>query len=140
MPVTSNYSGQHFFISSLQGLSATPLFLVLLVVEWSDLVFAIDSIPAVFAITRDPFIVYTSNLFAILGLRALFFVVAGAMEKFAYLKPAVALILVFVGAKMVCGYWVHIPTLVSLGVILGVLSVAVVASLLKRPKAITEQT
>ncbi len=140
IPVTPNYSGQHFFLTTAQGLTATPLFLVLLVVEWSDLVFAIDSIPAVFAITRDPFIVYSSNLFAILGLRALFFVVAGAMERFSYLKPAVALILVFVGAKMVGGYWVHVPTDISLGVILGVLSVAIVASLLKRPKAVGEET
>ena len=140
MPVTSTYSGQHFFVSTLKGLSATPLFLVLLVIEWSDLVFAIDSIPAVFAITRDPFIVYTSNLFAILGLRALFFVVAGAMERFAYLKPAVALILVFVGAKMVGGHWVHLPTGISLGVILAVLGAAIVASMLKRPKEVSEET
>jgi tellurite resistance protein TerC len=140
MPVTSAYSGQHFFVSTLKGLSATPLFLVLLVIEWSDLVFAIDSIPAVFAITRDPFIVYSSNLFAILGLRALFFVVAGAMERFAYLKPAVALILVFVGAKMVGGHWVHLPTTISLGVILAVLGAAIVASVLKRPKEVSEET
>ncbi|HSR92736.1 MAG TPA: TerC family protein [Gemmatimonadales bacterium] len=140
MPVTSTYSGQHFFVSTVKGLSATPLFLVLLVIEWSDLVFAIDSIPAVFAITRDPFIVYTSNLFAILGLRALFFVVAGAMERFAYLKPAVALILVFVGAKMVGAHWVHLPTGISLGIILGVLSAAIVASVLKRPKEVSEET
>ena len=139
MPVTSTYSGQHFFVSTLKGLSATPLFLVLLVIEWSDLVFAIDSIPAVFAITRDPFIVYSSNLFAILGLRALFFVVAGAMERFAYLKPAVALILVFVGAKMVAAHWVHLPTGISLGVILAVLSAAIVASVLKRPKVVSEE-
>lgn len=140
MPVTSTYSGQHFFVSTLKGLSATPLFLVLLVIEWSDLVFAIDSIPAVFAITRDPFIVYSSNLFAILGLRALFFVVAGAMERFAYLKPAVALILVFVGAKMVAAHWVHLPTGISLGIILAVLSAAIVASVLKRPKEASEET
>lgn len=139
MPVTSTYSGQHFFVSTLKGLSATPLFLVLLVIEWSDLVFAIDSIPAVFAITRDPFIVYSSNLFAILGLRALFFVVAGAMERFAYLKPAVALILVFVGAKMVAAHWVHLPTGISLGIILAVLSAAIVASVLKRPKVVSEE-
>jgi len=140
MPVTSTYSGQHFFVSTLKGLSATPLFLVLLVIEWSDLVFAIDSIPAVFAITRDPFIVYSSNLFAILGLRALFFVVAGAMERFAYLKPAVALILVFVGAKMVAAHWVHLPTGISLGIILAVLSAAILASVLKRPKEVSEET
>ncbi len=113
---------------------------MLLVIEWSDLVFAIDSIPAVFAITRDPFIVYTSNLFAILGLRALFFVVAGAMERFAYLKPAVALILVFVGAKMVGAHWVHLPTGISLGIILAVLSAAIVASVLKRTKEVSEET
>ncbi|MBL8978496.1 MAG: TerC/Alx family metal homeostasis membrane protein, partial [Gemmatimonadetes bacterium] len=84
-PVTPAYDGQHFFIRNIQGVRmATPLLLVLLVVEWSDLVFAIDSIPAVFAVTRDPFVVYASNLFAILGLRALFFVLAGAMDKFHY--------------------------------------------------------
>ena len=94
---------------------ATPLFLVLMIVEWSDLVFAIDSIPAIFAITRDPFLVYSSNVFAILGLRALFFVLAGMMDKFVYLKPGVALILIFVGLKMTLSHWIHLPTLVSLG-------------------------
>ena len=96
-------------------LLATPLLLVLLVVEWSDLVFAIDSIPAIFAITRDPFLVYSSNVFAILGLRALFFVLAGMMDRFAYLKPGVALILVFVGGKMAVSAWLHVPILASLG-------------------------
>ena len=90
-------------------LLATPLVLVLLVVEWSDLVFAIDSIPAIFAVTRDPFLVYSSNVFAILGLRALFFVLAGMMDKFVYLKPGVALILVFVGGKMALSAWLHVP-------------------------------
>ena len=78
-------------------------------VEWSDLVFAIDSIPAIFSVTRDPFLVYSSNVFAILGLRAMFFVLAGMMDRFAYLKSGVALILVFVGAKMVLEHWIHLP-------------------------------
>jgi len=133
-PVTPAYAEQHFFVRSrTQGWMATPLLLVLLVVEWSDLVFAIDSIPAVFAVTRDPFVVYSSNLFAILGLRALFFVLAGALDKFHYLKPGVALILLFVGLKMVLAVWVHISTLLSLGVILGLLSGAIVLSLLRPP-------
>jgi tellurite resistance protein TerC len=102
---------------------------VLLVVEWSDLVFAIDSIPAIFAVTRDPFLVYSSNVFAILGLRALFFVLAGMMDKFVYLKPGVALILVFVGVKMMVSYWVHVPIVVSLAVILITLASAVGLSL-----------
>ena len=115
---------------------ATPLLLVLLVVEWSDLVFAIDSIPAVFAVTRDPFVVYSSNLFAILGLRALFFVLAGAMDKFHYLKPGVALILLFVGLKMVLAAWLPLPTELSLLVILGLLAGAIGLSLLKpRPES-----
>jgi tellurite resistance protein TerC len=135
-PVTPAYENQHFFVKSLtQGWMATPLTLVLLVVEWSDLVFAIDSIPAVFAVTRDPFVVYSSNLFAILGLRALFFVLAGAMDKFHYLKPGVALILVFVGLKMVLGGWVHLSTLLSLAVIVTILAAAVGLSLVRRPES-----
>lgn len=100
-------------------------------VEWTDLVFAIDSIPAIFAITSDPFIVYSSNVFAILGLRALFFLLAGMLDKFIYLKPGVALILVFVGIKMVISGWVHLPTLLSLGVIVTVLTAAVLLSMRK---------
>ena len=103
---------------------------MLLVVEWSDLVFAIDSIPAIFAITRDPFLVYSSNVFAILGLRALFFVLAGMMDQFVYLKPGVALILVFVGLKMVLSHWLHVPDRwSSLAVILLILATAVGLSL-----------
>ena len=105
---------------------ATPLLLVLLVVEWSDLVFAIDSIPAIFAVTRDPFLVYSSNVFAILGLRALFFVLAGMLDRFVYLKPGVALILVFVGLKMTLSDWVHLPITVSLAVIILILAASVV--------------
>jgi tellurite resistance protein TerC len=130
LPFTNAYDGASFFTRTGTGrLLATPLLLVLLVVEWSDLVFAIDSIPAIFAVTRDPFLVYSSNVFAILGLRALFFVLAGMMDKFAYLKPGVALILVFVGFKMVLSHWVHIPTLASLAVILVTLGAAVGLSL-----------
>ena len=131
-PFSDSYSGQHFFVRSMGGrLVATPLLLVLLVIEWTDLVFAIDSIPAVFAVTRDPFIVYSSNIFAILGLRALFFVLAGMMDKFEYLKPGIATILVFVGIKMAISSWVHVPIIVSLAVIIGVLTMATVASLVK---------
>jgi tellurite resistance protein TerC len=130
LPFTNAYDGANFFTRTGTGRRlATPLLLVLLVVEWSDLVFAIDSIPAIFAVTRDPFLVYSSNVFAILGLRALFFVLAGMMDKFAYLKPGVALILVFVGCKMVLSHWVHIPTLASLAVIVLTLGAAVGLSL-----------
>ncbi|HTS88632.1 MAG TPA: TerC family protein [Gemmatimonadales bacterium] len=129
-PVTDGYEGSHFLIRRGATWLATPLLLVVLVVEWSDLVFAIDSIPAVFAVTRDPFVVYSSNLFAILGLRALYFLLAGAMERFEYLKPGVALILLFVGAKMVTAAWIEISTALSLGIILLVLTGAVALSLL----------
>ncbi len=132
LPVTDGYDGTRFFTRAGTGrLLATPLLLVVLVVEWSDLVFAIDSIPAIFAVTRDPFLVYSSNVFAILGLRALFFVLAGMMDRFAYLKPGVALILVFVGGKMVLSAWVHVPIVVSLGVILCMLGGAVGLSLVR---------
>ena len=130
LPFADSYDGTKFFCRTGTGrLLATPLLLVLIVVEWSDLVFAIDSIPAIFAITRDPFLVYSSNVFAILGLRALFFVLAGMMDRFAYLKPGVALILVFVGGKMAVSGWVHVPIVVSLAVILLTLGGAVGLSL-----------
>jgi tellurite resistance protein TerC len=130
LPFTSAYDGTRFFCRNLAGKRfATPLLLVLIVVEWSDLVFAIDSIPAIFAITRDPFLVYSSNVFAILGLRALFFVLAGMMDKFVYLKPGVAIILVFVGVKMLASQWVKIPTALSLLIILMILAAAVALSL-----------
>ena len=117
------------FVRENGALLATPLFLVLVLVETTDLIFAVDSIPAIFAVTSDPFIVYTSNVFAILGLRALFFVLAGMMDKFVYLKPGVALILIFVGIKMTASYWVHVPILVSLAVIVLTLGAAVGLSL-----------
>jgi len=132
LPIANTYDGANFTCRTGRGrLLATPLVLVLLVVEWSDLVFAIDSIPAIFAITRDPFLVYSSNVFAILGLRALFFVLAGMMDRFAYLKPGVALILVFVGGKMAVSAWLHVPTAVSLAVVLLTLAGAVGLSLLR---------
>ncbi len=130
LPFSSSYDGAHFTCRTSRGrLLATPLVLVLLVVEWSDLVFAIDSIPAIFAVTRDPFLVYSSNVFAILGLRALFFVLAGMLDRFVYLKPGVALILVFVGIKMAVSAWVHLPILASLAVIVLTLAGAVGLSL-----------
>ena len=130
IPLCNYYDGTKFFTRERGGaVLATPLFLVLLIVEWSDLVFAIDSIPAIFAITRDPFLVYSSNVFAILGLRALFFVLAGMMDKFAYLKPGVALILILVGLKMTLSHWIHVPTLLSLAAIVLILTAAVVLSL-----------
>lgn len=130
LPVVKTYRGDRFIGRTAHGgWYATPLLLVLLVVEWTDLVFAIDSIPAIFAITRDPFIVYSSNVFAVLGLRALFFLLADMLDRFIYLKTGVAMILVFVGIKMVISGWVHVPTIASLGVIVGVLATSILASL-----------
>jgi tellurite resistance protein TerC len=136
MPMTENYEGQKFTVVRNGVRMATPLFAVLLVVEFTDLIFAVDSIPAIFAVTLDPFIVYTSNVFAILGLRALYFVLAGAMGKFRYLKPALAFILTFVGIKMLTpdvtnflfGEKMKIPVTTSLGVVLGALVIAILAS------------
>jgi tellurite resistance protein TerC len=128
MPVTGRFHGEAFFVRHAGVLMATPLLLVLLVVESTDLVFALDSIPAVLAVTQDPFLVYTSNVFAILGLRALYFVLAGAMSKFHYLKPALAVILGFVGLKMLAAEFYKVPIELSLLVIVGVLAVGVAAS------------
>jgi tellurite resistance protein TerC len=130
LPFSDSYDGSRFFCRTSRGrLLATPLLIVVLVVEWSDLVFAIDSIPAIFSVTRDPFLVYSSNVFAILGLRALFFVLASMIDKFVYLKPGVALILIFVGLKMALSHWMHLPTVVSLAVVVSMLSGAVALSL-----------
>jgi tellurite resistance protein TerC len=139
IPVTKNYEKDHFFVRHAGKLMATPLFLVLIMVETTDLVFAVDSIPAIFAVTQDPFIVYTSNVFAILGLRSLYFVLAGVIDKFYYLKMGLAVILTFVGVKMTLVDIYKIPTPASLGVIATVLTVAVVASLLRARKLETEQ-
>jgi len=131
IPMSGAYEDTKFFVRTHRGWLATPLLLVVIVVEWTDLVFAIDSIPAVFAISRDPFIVYTSNIFAILGLRALFFVLADALDKFAYLKKGVGIILGFVGVKMIFSQWYHLPILLSLGIILAVLIGSVALSIAK---------
>jgi len=131
MPVTSDFRGPAFFVREGGRRAATPLFLVLVMVEFTDLVFAVDSIPAIFAVTRDPFLVYTSNVFAILGLRSLYFLLAGVMDRFQYLKLGLAAILVFVGAKMALVEWVKVPAAISLGVIAAILGIAVAASLLK---------
>ncbi|HEV8132452.1 MAG TPA: TerC family protein [Acidobacteriota bacterium] len=133
--LTKEYRGEKFFSRENGRLFATPLFLVLLIVEITDVTFAIDSIPAVFGITRDTFIVYTSNVFAILGLRALYFLLAGVLDKLDYLKVGLALVLVFVGAKMIVEPWLHISVGVSLAIVLGMLMVAVLASLLRKKKS-----
>lgn len=134
MPVTNRYHGQKFFVKEQVGSRmrrvATPLFVVLVLVETTDLIFAVDSIPAIFAITTDPFIVYTSNVFAILGLRALYFLLAGVIHKFHYLKLGLSIVLVFVGTKMLLEGVLHIPIGISLGVVALVLTTSVVASLL----------
>lgn len=131
MPVTSDYRGQKFFVLENGVRCATPLFVVLLLIEFSDLIFAVDSIPAIFAVTKDPFIVYTSNVFAILGLRSLYFALAGVMDKFHYLKIGLGFVLTFVGVKMLLGHteW-KIDTHLSLGIIVGILALSVVASLM----------
>lgn len=131
-PVTDKSHGGDFFIRSKDTgkLMATPLFIVLIVIETTDLVFALDSIPAVLAITRDGFIALTSNIFAILGLRSLYFAINGIMKLFRYLKIGLALILTFIGVKMLIEAWIHISITVSLSVIAGVLTASVLASIL----------
>ncbi len=136
MPVTIGYRGDKFFVRENGIRMATPLFVVLLLVEISDVIFAVDSIPAIFAVTKDPFIVYTSNVFAILGLRSLYFALAGVMDKFHYLKIGLGVVLTFVGVKMLLGHTAYkIDTLVSLGVIVFVLAASIVVSLLRPKKA-----
>lgn len=128
-PITPDFHGHHFFIKQNGQHIATPLLLALLVVETADIAFAVDSIPAIFAVTKDPFIVFTSNVFAILGLRSLYFALAGMMEKFRFIKISLVFILTFVGVKMLIIHHFTIPAWVSLSVILGLLSVGVFASL-----------
>jgi len=135
MPVTETFEKDHFFVRHAGKLMATPLFLILLIVESTDLVFAVDSIPAIFAVTQDPFIVYTSNIFAILGLRALYFLLANVMDKFEYLKLGLSAVLTFIGIKMVIVDFYHIPVGASLAVVAGILTISVVASLWKSRKA-----
>ena len=129
-PVTSNFDGERFFTLENGKRAATPLFLALLAVEATDLIFAVDSIPAIFAVTRDPFIVFTSNIFAILGLRSLYFLLAGVVDKFRYLKIGLASVLIFVGGKMLVMDVYKVPVLVSLAVIALLLASSVIASLI----------
>jgi tellurite resistance protein TerC len=131
VPITSQYEGSHMLVRQRGRWMATPLMLVLVVIEGTDLVFAVDSIPAIFAVTRDPFIVYTSNIFAILGLRALYFLLAGAMTKIQYLKVGLGAVLCFVGVKMLISEVYKIPILFSLGVIAGLLGASVLASFIR---------
>jgi len=137
LPISKDYVNGKFFIRKNKTLVATPLFVVLVVVESTDVVFAVDSIPAIFAITLDPFIVYTSNVFAILGLRALYFAIAGLMDMFYYLKYGLSAILSFVGVKMLISAWYKIPDLMALGIIAGMLLLSIVFSIARpHPKKI----
>jgi tellurite resistance protein TerC len=133
--VTPDYQGSKFFIRESGRLFATPLFVVLLIVEITDITMAVDSIPAIFGITRDPFIVYTSNVFAILGLRAMYFLLAGVLGRLRYLTAGLSFVLAFIGAKMIVEPWVHISVEISLVVVAGMLLVALVASLMVARKA-----
>jgi TerC family integral membrane protein len=132
--VTKEYAGSKFFVRQGGKLFATPLFVVLLIVEITDITLAVDSIPAIFGITRDPFIVYTSNVFAILGLRSMYFLLAGVLGRLRYLTAGLSFVLAFIGAKMIVEPWVHISVEISLAVVGGILLVALAASLLVKPK------
>jgi len=134
LPVTSQYHGESFFVKEPDKTgkirwTATPLFIVLIIVDTTDVIFATDSIPAIFAITRDPFIIYTSNICAVLGLRALYFLLASIVDKFVYLKLGLSLVLIFIGAKMLLEHFIHIPIVASLGVVGAVLLASILASL-----------
>jgi tellurite resistance protein TerC len=131
-PVSSDFDGSRFFTRVNGRLAVTPLFLALILVETSDVMFAVDSIPAIFAVTRDPFLVFTSNVFAILGLRSLYFALAGMMETFRYLKISLVFVLAYVGVKMMLAHHYPIPNLVSLAFIGGILAVGIIASLVPR--------
>jgi tellurite resistance protein TerC len=138
-PVVAEYEGGRFFVVRNGRRHATPLLLVLTAVEGTDLLFAVDSIPAVFAVTRDPFIVFTSNVFAILGLRSLYFLLAGVIDRFRYLKVGLGLVLMFVGAKMLVGPWYQVPTGVSLAIIGALLAGFLLASLARPPVRLPER-
>jgi tellurite resistance protein TerC len=134
--ITDGFEGEKFSVMQNGVRYFTPLFLVLLMVEISDVIFAVDSIPAIFAITTDPFIVFTSNIFAIMGLRALYFLLADMADRFHLLKYGLAFLLVFIGGKMLVAYWMHVPTTVSLLVIATILTSSIIASLLvTKPKS-----
>lgn len=135
IPVTGEYEGDKFFVKRAGKLFATPMFVVLLMVETTDVIFAVDSIPAIFGVTLDPFIVYTSNVFAILGLRSLYFALSGIMDRFHFLSYGLSVILCFVGVKMLISGFYHIPIGVALAFIAGVLIVSVIISLCFPKKA-----
>ncbi len=135
VPLAPDAEGAALFVRRNGRLLATPLFLALVMIEASDVLFAVDSIPAVFAVTQDPFIIYTSNIFAILGLRALYFLLAGAISRFRYLRAGLAVVLVFVGVKMVIVHFVRIPSVLALAFICVVLSIAMVMSLRAESKS-----
>jgi tellurite resistance protein TerC len=139
LPLTEDYRGKKFFVMENGRRLATPLLLVLVLVEVTDLIFAIDSIPAIFGITRDPFLVFTSNIFAVLGLRSLFFLLATVVTKFYLLRYGLAIILTFIGSKMLAEAYVHIPILVSLAIVVGVLGASIGASLVWPQKPIRVQ-
>lgn len=131
-PVANGFESGKFFLRKERLLYVTPLFLVLITIETTDIIFAVDSIPAVFGVTQDPFIVFTSNIFAILGLRATYFLLAGVMGTFHYLSHGLSVVLIFIGAKMLVADVVHISIGISLAIVMGVLTVAVLASLVKQ--------
>ncbi len=133
-PVTEKYEGTTMFVRRNGRIFATPLFLVLVMIETTDVVFAVDSIPAVFAVTQNPFIVYSSNVLAILGLRALYFVLTGALSRFRYLRTGLSLVLIFVGAKMLVAGFYRLPIVVSLATILTILTAAMLFSLWGKPE------
>lgn len=137
VPSTPDYDGQRLFTRRTGVLLATPLFAVLVLIESTDVVFAVDSIPAVLAVTREPFVVFTSNAFAILGLRALYFCLAGMADRLRYLHVGLGVILAFVGLKMLLAGVIHVPTAVSLGLVAAALGVTVVASLLHRSRHVS---
>ena len=136
LPVTENTVGDRLFVTRNGKRLATPLFVVLLIIETSDLIFAVDSIPAILGISKDPFIVFTSNIFAIMGLRSLYFAISGIMSYFRYLKIGLAFVLTFVGVKMVSsGLGLEISVVLSLGIIISILSISVIVSLIHKKKA-----
>jgi tellurite resistance protein TerC len=130
IPITHDYHGQKFFVRHAQGLAATPLLAVLVIVDFADLIFAVDSIPAIFGVTRDAFIVFTSNIFAILGLRALYMLISGIMDRFHYLRFGLGAVLFFIGAKMLVAPWVHVPVGASLAIVGGLIGGAILVSFL----------
>ena len=134
--ITDNYHGEKFFVKIDGKTWITPLFVVLIFIEFTDLIFAVDSIPAIFAVTTDPFIVYTSNIFAILGLRALYFILVDMADRFELLKYGLAIILMFIGVKLLIMEFFKIPILLSLGFVIGVLAISIIASIKKTSKKV----